>query len=75
MTAAAMTTEADIDPWLTLAEAARRTGFHEDTMRRAIKRGDLAASGGGVSGLKIRVRQSALDTWMDNRGRGGGGTS
>ncbi|NYI78702.1 helix-turn-helix domain-containing protein [Nocardioides panzhihuensis] len=49
------------DPWLTLTHGAEYADAHPETLRRAIRRGDLAAA---RFNRNLRIRQSAIDAWM-----------
>jgi excisionase family DNA binding protein len=55
---------------LTLREAALRVRLNTDTLRRAIRAGDLHASGGGRPGIKLLIHPDDLDDWLERR-RGG----
>lgn len=49
------------DRWLTLAHAAEYADAHPETLRRAIRRGDLDAA---KFNRNLRIRLSAIDAWM-----------
>ncbi len=51
--------------WLTYPEAKARTGLSETTLWRALRRGELEASGGGRG---IRFHRDELDRFMTARG-------
>jgi len=50
--------------WLTIREAAKRVGRHEDTVRKACQAGELFAKQRGKHG-RWAIRPSSLDAWMD----------
>jgi len=50
--------------FLTLPEAARRTGVSIDTLRRHVKEGTLP---GALTAGKYRIRVVDLDAWMAGR--------
>ncbi len=50
------------DPFLSTAEVAQILACDPDTVRKAIRRGHLAAL---TYGAVIRIRQSALDAFID----------
>lgn len=50
--------------YLTLPEAARRTGVSIDTLRRHVKEGILP---GALTAGKYRIRVADLDAWMTGR--------
>ena len=61
---ARFSSEANSDPWLTLAQSAERVQVHEATLRREIKLGRLRHA--RVGGRKaIRIRASWLDAWLE----------
>lgn len=47
--------------WLSYAEAERYTGVHRTTIWRAVKAGELKASGPGRA---VRFHRDDLDEWM-----------
>lgn len=51
-------------PWLTYREAAKHTKFSPWTLRRAVLRGELEASGSD-RGTRFRIEE--LDRWMFER--------
>jgi excisionase family DNA binding protein len=53
--------------WLSLQQAAERTGFSTKTIQRAMSAGELEYSGG--NGYRIRIRTEVLDDWLAHRGR------
>jgi len=53
-------------PYLTYEEAARYCNVERTTIYRAMKAGQLRASGPGMA---IRFHRDALDRWMDSRNR------
>jgi excisionase family DNA binding protein len=54
---------------LTAADAAKRAQVHVETIRRAVRGGDLKAA--GKVGRSVRITTSALDEWL---GRAAGDT-
>ena len=48
---------------LTVGIAARLTGYHPATIRRALQRGDLNGYRAGRRGM-YRIRPAALDAWI-----------
>lgn len=54
---------------LSVAEASERTGFSQQVIRTAIRRGELRSlmPHGRVRGRRVRVRD--LDEWMKEMGR------
>jgi excisionase family DNA binding protein len=53
-------------PYLTYEEAARYCNVERTTIYRAMKAGQLRASGPGMA---VRFHRDALDSWMDSRNR------
>lgn len=49
------------DRWLTLTHAAEYADAHPETLRRAIRRGDLDSA---KFNRNLRIRKSAIDAWM-----------
>ena len=58
-----MTTVAD-HRWLTVAEVSALIRVSEDTVRRAIARGELQAVQLGGPGSSIRVCEEELEAWL-----------
>jgi excisionase family DNA binding protein len=56
-----VTTPVVTDPFLTLADAAAVLNCSDESIRRAVKRGDLAAF---KDGRVVRIPQSALDDYV-----------
>ncbi len=54
--------------WLTYSESTARTGLSATTLWRALRRGELQASG---SGRGIRFHRDELDRFMGARGCSG----
>lgn len=54
---------------LSVAEASERSGFSQQVIRTAIRRGELRSlmPHGRVRGRRVRVRD--LDAWMEEMGR------
>lgn len=52
--------------WLTYPEATARTGLSDTTLWRALRSGELRASG---SGRGIRFHRDELDRFMQSRGQ------
>jgi excisionase family DNA binding protein len=50
-------------PTLTVGAAARITGYHPATIRRALLRGDLEGYRAGKRGM-YRLRPEALEDWL-----------
>jgi len=48
---------------ITVGAAARITGFHPATVRRALLRGDLEGYRAGTRGM-FRIPRQALETWI-----------
>jgi excisionase family DNA binding protein len=48
---------------LTVGAAARITGYHPATVRRALRRGELEGYRAGVRGM-YRIPVTALDAWL-----------
>jgi len=56
---------APAEEWLTTREAAERAGVHVQTIRRAVRTGNLEASRlGGTATGPLRIGQADLTTWM-----------
>jgi excisionase family DNA binding protein len=55
----------DLDPWLTLQQAADERQCHEATLRRLIKAGLLRHARIGLGRKHIRIRRSWLDQAME----------
>jgi len=56
-------------PWLTKGEAAARAGFSVSTIERAVRLGELRASGGGrPGGEEVRIHETWVDAWVEARG-------
>ena len=55
------------DQWLTVSEVAERLRVNEVTVRRWIQRGELVALNVGGRRPEYRVRQTALDAFIDAR--------
>lgn len=53
-------------PYLTTDEAARYCRVHRVTIWRAVKAGQLRASGPGMA---VRFHRDELDRWMNSRNR------
>ena len=53
----------DPDPWFTVDEAARLSGFHHATLRPAMKAKRLRFAAVGSS---LRLRRSRPDAWIEN---------
>lgn len=49
--------------WFTTAQAAEFSGYHRDTVRKALEAGELAGSQ-RVAGGHWRISRSALDAWL-----------
>lgn len=62
----AMETAAVERVWLNYPEAKERTGLSSTTLWRALRAGELRASG---SGRGIRFHRDELDRFMESRGR------
>lgn len=62
-----MTGEQEQDPWLTYEQAAQIVGVHKNTLRAAVRRGDLQVS--RISHTIVRMRRSWLDAWIDTQSR------
>jgi excisionase family DNA binding protein len=58
-----MTERPEADPWLTYAQAAEHVGANHQTIRRAVRLGQLPVS--RVSKRLVRIRRSWLDAWMN----------
>jgi len=58
-----MTTVAE-HRWLTVRETAERIRVSEDTVRRAIARGELPAVQLGGRGSSIRIDERELERWL-----------
>ncbi len=52
--------------WLTYSESTARTGLSDTTLWRALRSGELRASG---SGRGIRFHRDELDRFMEARGQ------
>lgn len=52
--------------WLSYPEATARTGLSDTTLWRALRAGELRASG---SGRGIRFHRDELDRFMESRGQ------
>lgn len=50
--------------WLTVAQVAERTGYHPQTVREALRRGQLRGSRRGHAG-NWRVAEEDLQRWFD----------
>ena len=57
-----MTERSDVDPWLTYQEAAAHVGVNHQTIRRAVRRGELVAA--RISHRLVRIKRTALDEWV-----------
>ena len=57
----------DVDPWLSVAEAAARAGCSTRSVHRALAAGALV---GGRVGRRRRIRASAVDAWVATAGAG-----
>jgi excisionase family DNA binding protein len=57
-----MTERPEADPWLTYQEAAAHVGVKHQTIRRAVRLGQIPVS--RVSTRLVRIRRSWLDAWM-----------
>ena len=62
-----MAGEHEPDPWLTYQQAAQRVGLHVNTIRRAVRRGELQVA--RRSHTIVRLRQSWVDAWLQSVGR------
>jgi excisionase family DNA binding protein len=58
---------AEQSPYLNYAQAAAYVNVNRVTIWRAVKAGDLRASGPGKA---IRFRRDELDSWMNSRNEG-----
>lgn len=59
-----MTGEQDTDPWLTYQQAAQVVGVNTQTIRRAVRRGDLQVA--RISHTLVRLRRSWIDAWVES---------
>ncbi len=57
---------AELDPWLTLQQAAEHAQAHEATLRRWIRAGVLRHARVGVGVKHIRIRVSWLDAALES---------
>jgi excisionase family DNA binding protein len=57
-----MTERPEADPWLTYAQAAEIVGVHKNTLRAAVRRGDLPVA--RASHTIVRMLRSDLDAWV-----------
>lgn len=57
----------DVSPWLTRAEAAKRARLSPRTLDRAMRNGKLEYSGGGGTGLAVRIHVDDVDAWLATR--------
>jgi excisionase family DNA binding protein len=57
-----MSEQHEADPWLTYQQAAAIVGVHKNTLRAAVRRGDLQVM--RVSYRLVRMRQSWLNDWL-----------
>jgi excisionase family DNA binding protein len=57
-----MSEQHEADPWLTYQQAAEIASLHKNTLRAAVRRGELAVS--RASHTIVRLRRSDLDAWL-----------
>lgn len=68
-----MTGEQEQDPWLTYEQAAQIVGLHINTIRRAVRKGELQVV--RRSHTIVRMRRSWVDAWLQGASVGQASTS